>query len=204
MAFMRKLKRGYLNNSIALVCVIVSASCLLVLLVSMLRLPEISLERGRIRSPRLLKFGKRLEEEERLGKLAEVVFGMLPDDLAFTIFIPSEEAFERDVKLWANDSLVEQKANDTFAILSRLLAFSTVPQHLPFFEIPLDREISLDSISGFRLYALRTSDGTLVVNNIQSEWVDLRKGKIIVHVMSGVIMDAEFEQSFRPDYDDED
>ncbi|KAL5991549.1 hypothetical protein ACLOJK_012458 [Asimina triloba] len=198
----KNLKRNYWVNPITFICVFVSVSCLLVLFVSVIGLPEISMDRNGVQSLRTLKFGKKLEEG-RLGELGQMVVGMLPDDLAFTVFLPSEEAFRRDVKLQANESLVEQKFNDTFAILTRVLGFSTVPQHLPSIEMYMDKEMPLDSISGFRLYAVRTSSGALVVNNVQSKWLDIRKGKAIIHLMSGVIMDAEFGQSFQSDDNDE-
>lgn len=205
MEFMKKLRRGYyLNNLIALVCVFVSVSCLLVLLLSILRLPDIPLERRDLEFLHPLKFGKRSNEEGRLGELGKRMVAMLPDDLAFTVFVPSEKAFERDLKLLANDSLGQQKENDTFAILSRVLGFSAVPRHLPSVAVPLDGEISFDSVSGFRLDATRVSGGTLVVNTVPSERLDLSKGEIIIHIMTGVIMDAEFAVSFLPDYDNED
>lgn len=205
MEFMKKLRRGYyLNNLIALVCVFVSVSCLLVLLLSILRLPDIPLERRDLEFLHPLKFGKRSNEEGRLGELGKRMVAMLPDDLAFTVFVPSEKAFERDLKLLANDSLGQQKENDTFAILSRVLGFSAVPQHLPSVAVPLDGEISFDSVSGFRLDATRVSGETLVVNTVPSEQIDLSKGEIIIHIMCGVIMDPEFAVSFLPDYDNED
>lgn len=141
-------------------------------------------------------------EEVKLGELGEMMVAMLPNDLAFTIFVPSEEAFERVLKLRASDSLTEQKKNNTYAIVSRVMGFSAVPRHLPSGAVPLHKEISFDSISGFRLYAWKDSNGTVVVNGVRSVSVDVRKAEIIVHIMSGVIMDSEFEQSFSPDDDD--
>ncbi|XP_077214422.1 uncharacterized protein LOC143849321 [Tasmannia lanceolata] len=202
MEFSKKLRRGYLNSSITLICILISVPCLLILLISTLRLPDVSLERGGIGSYRALKLRTSLEED-RLGVLGEMMIEMLPNDLAFTVFVPSEKAFGHVLKLQANDSLVEHKANNTIAILSRVLGFSAIPQHLPSRRVPFGREISLDSISGFRLYACKASDSALVVNTVRSKRVDLRRGEIIVHIMTGVIMDAEFEQSFQPDYEDE-
>jgi hypothetical protein len=54
------------------------------------------------------------------------------------------------------------------------------------------------------LYISKDLDGMLVVNRIRSEKVDLRRGQIVVHIMDGVIMDAEFEQAVQPDYTEED
>ncbi|KAJ0984083.1 hypothetical protein J5N97_002439 [Dioscorea zingiberensis] len=145
---------------------------------------------------------RRTGEEVSLGLLGEMMVGVLPGDLAFTVFVPSEAAFESILKLRATDSLVEDKINNTYAVLSRVMGFSAVPQHLSSAAVPFNGEISLYSVSGFRLHAWRSSDGTLLVNNVSSERVDLRKDEIIVHVMRGVLMDAEFEQSFSPDYED--
>nr|XP_029116670.1 uncharacterized protein LOC114912598 [Elaeis guineensis] len=140
-------------------------------------------------------------EEVILGELGEMMVAMLPNDLPFTIFVPSEEAFERVLKLRASDSLTEQKINDTYATISRIMGFSAVPQHLPSGAVPLHKEKSFDSISGFRLYAWKDVKGNLVVNGVRSVCVDVRKAEIVAHIMSGVIMDAEFEQSFSSDYD---
>ncbi|XP_010256626.1 PREDICTED: uncharacterized protein LOC104596980 [Nelumbo nucifera] len=201
----KKLKRVYsFNNLIIFICVVVSVSCLLVVLISMLRLPEVSRESNAAwRSYRALKMGD-VSEKKRLGQLGEIMVGMLPDDLAFTVFVPSEEAFERDLRLWANKSLLEQNVNDTQSTLSRLLGFSAVPRSLPSVAIPLGEEVYFDSISGFTLYISRDPEKRIVANRVRSESVDLRKGKIVVHIMNGVIMDNEFEQSVRPDYESED
>ncbi|KAJ0984081.1 hypothetical protein J5N97_002437 [Dioscorea zingiberensis] len=142
-------------------------------------------------------------EEVSLGLLGDMMVGMLPGDLAFTVFVPSEAAFESILKLRATDGLVKDKINNTYAVLSCVMGFSAVPQHLSSVAVPFNGEISLYSVSGFRLHAWRSSDGALLVNNVSSERVDLRKDEIIVHVMRGVLMDAEFEQSFSsPDYED--
>ncbi|KAF8394937.1 hypothetical protein HHK36_018876 [Tetracentron sinense] len=203
MDLLKRLRQGFfLKNSIAFVCVVISVMCLLVVCISMLRLPEVLPGNTAMGSYRVFKIRK-VFKEERLGELGEMMIGMLPDDLAFTVFIPSERAFECDLRLRASDNLAVGKANNTYAILSRILGFSAVPRHLPSITVPLGKEISFDSISGFRMYIFKDSDGMLVVNRVRSERVDLRKKEIIVHVMNGVIMDAEFEQSVRPDYDED-
>ncbi|KAG0489519.1 hypothetical protein HPP92_006382 [Vanilla planifolia] len=61
--------------------------------------------------------------ESGLGELGLLMISMLPDDLSFTVFSPSEKAFEHVLKL-ANSSLVVDKRNDTLAILSRIMAFA--------------------------------------------------------------------------------
>ncbi|KAL5710409.1 hypothetical protein ACHQM5_020972 [Ranunculus cassubicifolius] len=202
----KKLRRGYgWNDLIFFVFVVISVSCLLVMLVSFLRLPDVKRDDKTIGLYRLLKNRKLPKEYVRLGKLGEMMIDMLPDDLAFTVFVPSEKAFARDLKLWANDTSMQDKENDnTFATLSRILGFSAVPQKLHSVDVPFRKEIAFDSISGFKLYAYRDSAGSMVVNRVHSERADLRKGEIVVHIMDGVIMDAEFEQSVQPDVEAED
>lgn len=128
---------------------------------------------------------------------------MLPEDLAFTVFVPSEEAFERDLRLRANDSFVGEKMNDTYAVVSRILGFSAVPRSLTSVSMPFEKEVLYDSISGFMLSVSKDVDGMLVVNRVRSQRVDLRKKELIVHVMDGVVMDAEFEQSVQPDNEED-
>ncbi|PWA77355.1 FAS1 domain-containing protein [Artemisia annua] len=129
---------------------------------------------------------------------------MLPQDLSFTVFVPSDVAFGRDLGLRVNDSLVGEKANDTYAILTRVLSFTVVPWKIHSQSVPYGEEMTCDSLSGFKLYVSKDEDGMLVVNRVRSKRVDLRKGEMVVHVMGGVIMEAEFEQSVRPDDDEED
>lgn len=200
MEYRRKLRRGGSLRSLAsLLCLFVLSLCLLFLLI--VSLPAVSMVRNsnvtyRKFIPRksLMKVG--------LGELGELMVSMLPDDLPFTVFAPTEEAFGRFLQLRANISLAEDKRNNTVAILSRLMGFSSIPQHLPSKMVPLLKEMSFDSVSGYSLYVWKASNGTLIVNNVRSELVDIKKGEIIVHVMDGVIMDAEFKQSF--EIDDED
>ncbi|KAG0487820.1 hypothetical protein HPP92_006631 [Vanilla planifolia] len=136
--------------------------------------------------------------ESGLGELGLLMISMLPDDLSFTVFSPSEKAFEHVLKL-ANSSLVVDKRNDTLAILSRIMAFCSVPWAVPSEAVPMQKELTLDSVSGLKIFVRKELNGSLIANNIRSEQVDLIKGKIIVHVMMGVIMDVEFELSFVPD-----
>ncbi|KAA8539629.1 hypothetical protein F0562_026321 [Nyssa sinensis] len=142
---------------------------------------------------------KKGPEEERIGKFGEMMIKMLPEDLAFTIFIPSEKAFERNLRLQVNDSLFAEKVNDTYAILTHILGFLTVPRMIYSDTVPFGKEISYDSLSGFRLYISKDLNGMLLVNRVPSNRVDFRKGEIVLHIMNGVIMDAAFEQSVQPD-----
>ena len=130
----------------------------------------------------------------------EMMIEMLPEDLAFTVFVPSERAFERDLRIRANDSFLAEKRNDTYAVVSRILGFSAIPRALFSMMIYSNKEVSYDSLSGFPLYISKDAKGMLVVNRIRSERVDVRRRELIVHIMDGVIMDAEFELSVQPDY----
>ncbi|KAG9453892.1 hypothetical protein H6P81_006796 [Aristolochia fimbriata] len=202
MDFMKKVKRNSSNSFIGFILILVTAMSIVILTVSVTKLPDTTLERGNFGFPRALKYGKWLKEEEKLGRLGSMMVAMLPVDLAFTIFVPSEKAFESELQLRASTSLMEHEANNTSAILSRVLSFSAVPQHLPSTMVPFGGEILLDSISGLRLFASRRADSVLVVNGVSAEHVDIKKGEAIVHIMNGVIMDAEFEQAFEPEEED--
>ncbi|XP_052184299.1 uncharacterized protein LOC127796274 isoform X2 [Diospyros lotus] len=173
---MRMAKGHSLKNPIAFVCVVVSLCCLLVVIISLAKLPEISGE-DNLTSNRL-KTTEKVLVDENVGLFGKMIIEMLPEDLAFTVFVPSRRAFEHDLKLNENDSLAAS--------------------------VPLGEEIRYDSLSGFSLYTSKDPDGMLIVNGVRAEHVDLRKGKIAVHIMDGVIMDAEFERSFQPDDSEED
>uniref|UniRef100_A0A0E0BSA0 Cyclin N-terminal domain-containing protein n=1 Tax=Oryza glumipatula TaxID=40148 RepID=A0A0E0BSA0_9ORYZ len=110
----------------------------------------------------------------------------------------------------------------TYAVVSRVLGFSAVPRRLRAADVAPPRGFSavprrlraadvapprhrqqmvavapvLESVSGLRISAWRRDvDGALVVNGVPSECVDIVKERdIIVHVMAGVLMDAEFER----------
>lgn len=123
---------------------------------------------------------------------------MLPEDLAFTIFIPSEAAFARELRLKVNESLTAEKSEDTYAVVSRVLGFSAVPWKIESAGVPFGKEMEYDSISGFQLFVEKGMEGKLVVNGVKSETVDLRRGEIVVHLMDGVVMDAEFQESIQP------
>lgn len=206
MELSKKMRRAhFLKNSIAFVCVFVSVCFLFVVTISILRLPEVPVGSRAVGLYRTAKTGSVSvnEYEKVVGKFGEMMIEMLPEDLAFTVFVPSHKAFERDLRLRVNDSLVGEKMNDTYAVVSRVMGFSAVPRTLSSVMVPVGGEVSYDSISGFPLYITKDIDGMLVVNRIRSERVDLRKREIVVHIMDGVIMDAEFEQSVQPDYGEE-
>uniref|UniRef100_A0A0E0KB19 FAS1 domain-containing protein n=1 Tax=Oryza punctata TaxID=4537 RepID=A0A0E0KB19_ORYPU len=146
-----------------------------------------------------------------LGEFGDMMVSMLPKNLAFTVFVPSPESFRRVLKLRRpNDSVADGKADDaTYAVVSRVLGFSAVPRRLRAADVePLRSRQQvvvpvLESVSGLRISAWRRDvDGALVVNGVPSECVDIVKERdIIVHVMAGVLMDAEFERSFSSEFD---
>lgn len=186
------------GDPIKFVCVLVSSVFAFALCLSVLKLDEILVGTSNaINLSGVKKLKVNPTAAGGIGKLGEVVIGMLPQDLGFTLFLPSEKAFERDLGLGPND-LVGENGNDTYAILTRVMGFSAVPRAINSDDVQLGKEIDYDSISGYILYISKDSDGSLIVNRIASEMVDLRRGKIVVHVMDGVIMDSEFEQSVRP------
>ncbi|XP_028760171.1 uncharacterized protein LOC114718896 [Neltuma alba] len=192
-------RRLVLKHSVALVGMLVCVSCFLIVIVTVLKLPEAS-PRNRemgIYHPTLKS--RKVPQNFKLGEFGEMMVEMLPQDLAFTMFIPSEEAFKRDLHLSVNDSLTPEKFNDTYAILTRILGFSAVPRELSSVELPLGELVSYDSLSGFQLYIAKDIDRMLSVNRIRSKITDIRKGKIVMHIMDGVIMDSDFGQSFLSD-----
>lgn len=195
----------FMRNSISCVWLVVLVGCLFVILISTLRLPQVQLKSMPIG---LYQIRQALENENTIGKFGQMMIEMLPEDLAFTVFVPSERAFKRDLRLWVNESLVGEKKgekmnDDSYAIVSRVLGFSAVPRTLVSDDVPFGKEVLYDSISGFVLYISKDVDGMLVVNRVRSQRVDIKKKEIIVHVMDGVAMDAEFEESVQPYNDDE-
>ncbi|KAK4278757.1 hypothetical protein QN277_016558 [Acacia crassicarpa] len=192
-------RRLVLKHPIALVGMLVCVSCLLIVIVTVLELPE-ALPRNRemgIYHPTFKS--KKVPQNFKLDKFGEMMVEMLPQDLAFTIFIPSEEAFKHDLHLSVNGSLVTEKFNDTYAILTRILGFSAVPRELSSVDVPLGELVSYDSLSGFQLYITKDINRMLFVNRIRSQITDVRKGRLVIHIMDGVIMDSDFEQSVLSD-----
>lgn len=178
------------QDPIKFLFIVVTIACIVVLCFTVLKLNEIP--QGNDNA-----IGSKMKiNRTRVGKLGELVIGMLPQDLGFTLFLPSEIAFARDLGLNENGN-----GNDRYAILTRVLGFSAVPRMIYASDVEYGKEIDYDSISGYTIYISKGSDGLLRVNGIASEMVDIRRGKIVVHVMDGVIMDSEFEQSVRPEDD---
>lgn len=175
--------------------------CLFVIvqILSQLQLPKLTASEDTIYSP---EFRSSKLDDPKIGELGETVINMLPEDLAFTLFLPSERAFERDLRLIRNHSLIGEKANESFAILTRVLGFSALPRWIHVADLEVGKEVIYDSISGFSLYVTKDSNRTVIVNGVASELVDLtmsKTRKTLVHVMDGVIMDSEFEESMQPE-----
>ncbi|WVY91459.1 hypothetical protein V8G54_036973 [Vigna mungo] len=198
-------RRQVLKHSIALVSMLVCVCCFLIMIMTVLKLPDAPTKESAMGFYPITRSRKFSLQDGNLGKFGEMMIDMLPQDLAFTVFVPSEEAFKRDLRLSVNDSLKSDRFHDTYAILTRILGFSTVPRALLSSNVKLGELVNYDSLSGFSLYISKDIDEMLVVNRIRSEIVDVRKKEIVVHLMDGIIMDAEFEQSVLSDNDtDED
>ncbi|XP_021769469.1 uncharacterized protein LOC110733690 [Chenopodium quinoa] len=178
---------------------LVLVCCMIVVFLSMFKLPDDSIGKMNDSS----KIRGIHSKNEKLGKFGEMMVGMLPDDLAFTVFVPSEKAFERDLGLRANHSYDPKELDNVYATASHVLGFSTIPQKIYTDLLPDGKGLSYDSISGFALYISKDFDGVLVVNRVRAKQVDLKRGEVVVHIMDGVIMDAEFEQSVKPADEDE-
>ncbi|OEL17251.1 hypothetical protein BAE44_0021726 [Dichanthelium oligosanthes] len=135
-----------------------------------------------------------------LGELGDGMVSMLPEDLPFTVFVPSRDSFGRVLGLQrSNASAGAEGDNNTYAVLSRVLGFSAVPRRLLAADVP--PRLPLDSVSGLRIHASRDERGELVVNGLRSECVDAVRGETMVHVIAGVLMDAEFERFFAMESD---
>ncbi|KAL3652232.1 hypothetical protein CASFOL_001913 [Castilleja foliolosa] len=191
----RKIGISKLKNPVKLICIIVSVSFIIIQIISAIQLTKISTSTINPPKPKIPKIN--LSRGSEIGEFGKVVIRMLPSDLAFTLFLPSEEAFRRDLRLNRNDS-------NTYAVLTRVLGFSAVPRWISTADLEYGKQKTYDSISGFNLYVSKNLNGMVVANGVVSEKVDLRMGEILVHVMNGVVMDAEFEQSVQPEDDDDD
>ncbi|PRQ43448.1 putative FAS1 domain-containing protein [Rosa chinensis] len=164
-----------LRNPIAFVLGLVLVCSFVILALTMLRLPD--------PTTTATTYHSHSDNKLLIGKFGEMMIKMLPEDLAFTVFIPSEKAFKRDLRLDPTDSFVGEKMNDTYAMVSRVLGFSAVRRSIGSETVAFGKEFH----------------GRLVVNGVRSERVDLRRKGSLVHVMDGVLMDAEFQQSVQYD-----
>lgn len=70
--------------------------------------------------------------------------------------------------------------------------------------VAIEKEMYYDSLSGLGLFVSKDKKGMLMVNRVRCERINVMRGKIMLHIMDGVIMDADFEQSVGPDFGEED
>ncbi|KAL2253822.1 UNVERIFIED_CONTAM: hypothetical protein Sindi_0176900 [Sesamum indicum] len=66
-----------------------------------------------------------------------------------------------------------------------------VPRWISVVDLEHGKEKIYESISEFNLYA--SKDSRVVVKGVVSEQTGLKMGNVLVHVVDGVVMDAEFE-----------
>ncbi|CAN6898197.1 unnamed protein product [Brassica oleracea] len=183
------------KNPVFFLFLLITTSSLTILIFSLLRLPE---------SPPIIFTGKlRADLSDELGFFGNMMIEMLPEDLVFTAFVPSENAFNRDLGMTKPNNTRESKpvedddGDNTYAVVSRILGFAVVPYGVETGDVGKDETASYESLSGFTLKIWRKSrnGGGLVVNGVETEKMGLKRGKIMVHIMDGVIMDSDFAQS---------
>ncbi|KAG7561019.1 FAS1 domain [Arabidopsis thaliana x Arabidopsis arenosa] len=188
-------KPHFLKNPVFFLFLLITASSLTILIFSFLKLPETTPATGN----HLRKLGDDLSDE--LGFFGKMMIEMLPEDLVFTAFVPSEKSFSRDLGLKSNNSrpIKSQEDDDgdnTYAVVSRIMSFAVVPNKVEEVDLGKDETASYESLSGFTLKIWKKRNGGgLVVNGIVTEKMGLKRGKIIAHIMNGVVMDSDFAQS---------
>lgn len=159
-----------------------------------------------------------------VGVFGDAMVAMLGStEEPFTVFVPSHAAFLNASALFRQldgrrEGLEELgDANSAaYAIMSNLLSFCAVPKPVLSKQVPFGTEVVLEAISGFLLSVTRVRGKGMLVNNITCAETDLRRGRVVIHVVNGVVMDSEFEQSMgqatvlteevdaKPDWEDED
>ncbi|KAH7444370.1 hypothetical protein KP509_02G076000 [Ceratopteris richardii] len=133
-------------------------------------------------------------------------------DLPFTLFIPRPSVLESILlptnnrhnasHITSQNVFISPKSN-AYAVISRIFGFSAVPFRIFSGMVAVDSEMIYESVSGFRLNLIKaTPKGTLTVNNLDCITVDIMKGSVVVHIVDGILMDADFEQSIMPLQDD--
>ncbi|CAL9246225.1 unnamed protein product [Arabidopsis halleri] len=188
-------KPHFLKNPVFFLFLLITASSLTILIFSFLKLPETTPAAGN----HLRKLRNNLTEE--LGYFGKMMIEMLPEDLVFTAFVPSEKSFSRDLGLKSNNSRPNKSQEDddgdnTYAVVSRIMSFAVVPYKVEEVDIGKEETASYESLSGFTLKIWRKRNGSgLVVNGVETEKMGLKRGKIIAHIMNGVVMDSDFAQS---------
>eukprot|EP00250_Pteridium_aquilinum_P017877 c23817_g1_i1 orf=964-1617(-) len=173
--------------------------------------PSPSSARNRLLLPHA-RLHNKASMDPALGRYGELILTFIRPDLPFTVFIPSPSSFESMLlaingrfntsgTLSPNSTVFEEESN--YAVISRVFGFGAVPRRILSGMVPFNGEIGVDSVSGFRLILARLPPkGTLIVNNLACSTVDIIKGSIVVHLVDGVLMDSDFEQSVIPFQDD--
>lgn len=191
-------KPYFLKNPVAFLFLLITASSLTILIFSFFRLPETPPSTG---NNHLFHRKISFDLSKEVGFFGNMMIEMLPEDLVFTAFVPSDKSFTRDLGLKSNNtqktkSLEEDDGDNRYAVVSRIMSFAVVPYKVEEGDIGKDETASFESLSGFTLKIWKQRNGVgLVVNGVETEKMGLKKGKIIVHTMNGVIMDSDFAQS---------
>lgn len=97
-----------------------------------------------------------------------------------------------------------EERDNVVAIVSRVVGFSSVARKVKADSVVIGGLVEYESVSGFRVGVYKGSDGVLVVNGVRVVEMDLEVGEVVAHLIDGVVMDAAFEQSVRPDNDEDD
>ncbi|EFJ23450.1 hypothetical protein SELMODRAFT_442972 [Selaginella moellendorffii] len=133
---------------------------------------------------------------EQLGPIGKSMVDMLGGqdlDLAFTSFVPSEAILDKLVKPSGEDS---NRDGNRQALLSRLLASSSVPSRISSTSLRPGEQLQVETISGYKLSLGVDVNRGLVVNGMRCVARDLRIGEmLVVYIVKGVIMDPELRRS---------
>ncbi|CAA7060398.1 unnamed protein product [Microthlaspi erraticum] len=194
-------KHQFWKNPVVFLFLLITVSSIPILIISFLRLPE---------TPQIAGNHLFLREiSDEIGFFGKMMIEMLPEDLVFTAFVPSDKAFSRDLGLKLNTSRPKNPhgydgGDNTYAVVSRIMSFSVVPYKVEERDIRKDETASYESLSGFtvKIWKKRNGGG-LVVNGVKTEEIGLKRGKIVVHTIDGVLMDSDFAQSVASSSEDD-
>lgn len=141
-----------------------------------------------------------------LGLFGETMVAMLGStDLPFTIFVPSKATFQKFFRIFPelSDEQAEKSSlvisadnnSDVYAALSRVFSFSAIPKPIFSHDLSEEQEIEAEALSGYKLYLSRVPGKGVLVNNLVCEFTDLRRGRVVMHVVNGVLLDPAFRRS---------
>lgn len=143
---------------------------------------------------------------QTVGAFGDMMIAMLgPTDVPFTLFVPSHAAFLNASSIFRRREGKGEKLDitepnsPTYAVMSHMLSFSAVPKPILSTHIPVGKEVTYESLSGFLLSLARVPGRGLLVNNLTCALTDLQMGRFVIHVLNGALMDFEFEQSMAQD-----